>query len=64
MNDLTSPEAKEKEDANVARMSQGIVGRTPEGAIVCIYVKALAILPGGIGNMQISNSTLPVSRVK
>ena len=50
--------AKRKEDDFVASMSWGIVGRTVEGAIVC---KVLAILPGGIGNMQISNSTLPVS---
>ena len=54
-----STEAKRKDF--VASMSWGIVGRTVEGAIVC---KVLAILPGGIGNMQISNSTLPVSRVK
>ena len=51
----------EKRTTSWQGMSWGIVGRTVEGAIVC---KVLAILPGGIGNMQISNSTLPVSRVK
>ena len=54
--------AKRKEGDFVASMPWGIVGRTVVGANVC---KVLAKLPGGIGNMQISNSTLPVySRVK
>ena len=54
--------AKRKEDDSVAGMSRGIVGRTMECAIVC--VKVLALLPRGIGNMQICNSTLQVSSVK
>ena len=50
---------RKENDDSVAGMSRGVVGKTVEGAIVC--VKVLALLPLGIGNMQIINSTLLVS---
>ena len=48
---LAPGNTREKEDANVVCMSQVIVGRTMEGAIVCVC-KVLALLPAGIGIMQ------------
>ena len=35
---LAPGNTREKEDANVVCMSQGIVGRTMEGTIVCVCV--------------------------
>ena len=58
---LTFGRAHRKEDDSVAGMSRGVVGRTVEGTIVC--VKVFALLLRGIRNVQISNSTLPVSTV-